>query len=255
MVVELGVEHDGGARPQAGQRAVGLVGLRHDEPAARRRARSRRAGAPSPPIRNVGSSPHSASTYAISALVLVLPCAPATQMPSAEATMSASTSARWRTRRPRLRAAASSGSSSATALETITSMSAVQVRGIVADLRVDALGAQLLDRRRGSDRSPRPCGRGPAARARCPTCRRRRRPSGAPRRSRAAPREAQELARDGRGGVGPRTAEHAAAHVLRAGPACRAARRRASSGARRRAPRRSTITAPPAPAKCSAFAR
>ena len=81
----------------------------------------------------------------------------------------------------------------------------VQVRGIVTDLRVDALGAQLVDRGGGAI----------ASRDRAAVALQHARDArhagatdahqvdlGAHVRS---PREAQELACDGRGGIGPRT--------------------------------------------------
>ena len=62
VVVELGVEHDGRARPQPRERAVRLVGLGHDVAGRGPRARSMPSCGTVPPTRNVGSSPHSAST-------------------------------------------------------------------------------------------------------------------------------------------------------------------------------------------------
>ncbi len=70
-----------------------------------------------PPTTKVGSAPSSASTKAIMPLVVVLPCEPATAMPSPAATISASRSARWCSVRPSLRASTSSGSSDGTAPE------------------------------------------------------------------------------------------------------------------------------------------
>jgi hypothetical protein len=84
----------------------------------------RRAFEPSarawPPTITVGSSPAWPNTAAIMAVVLVLPCEPATATPSLTRISSPSISARGMTGMPRARAASSSGLSGRTALETTT---------------------------------------------------------------------------------------------------------------------------------------
>ena len=70
-----------------------------------------------PPITAVGSSPARSSTIAIIDVVLVLPCAPATAMPSRSRISSASISARGMTGTCRARASTSSGLSGRTADE------------------------------------------------------------------------------------------------------------------------------------------
>ncbi len=68
--------------------------------------------------------------------------------PSPEATMSASTSERWRTRRPCRRARRRAPARLVDRARDDQLHAGPQVRGIVPDARIDALGAQLLDGRR-----------------------------------------------------------------------------------------------------------
>ncbi len=84
----------------------------------------RRAFAPAasslPPITKVGSRPPSASTLAVSEVVVVLPWVPATATPRLKRISSASISARGTTGMRCARASSSSGLSSRMALETTT---------------------------------------------------------------------------------------------------------------------------------------
>ena len=173
VMVEVDVQQHRDLGSERGDRAVGLVAL-DDEPALPRAARCRRAAAISPPIRNAGSSPSRSRQKAIIAVVVVLPCAPATTIERRSDTSSASRSARGRpSTRP------------ANAVETYDLPAGGRRRRLGRDRHVD-VREQMGEVRRlvavPAARPPRPT-RARAARTR--SCRRRR-----SRRSRAAYRRA-----------------------------------------------------------------
>ncbi len=75
----------------------------------------------SPPMKKAGSAPSPRSAQASIAVVVVLPCVPATAISRFSPHSSASSSPRRRRSWPRSRASASSGLSAPIAVETITS--------------------------------------------------------------------------------------------------------------------------------------
>ena len=79
-----------------------------------------------PPITKVGSKPPLANTLAVSEVVVVLPCVPATAMPWRKRINSVSMMARGTTGICRARAASTSGLSLPTAVETTTTSALVR---------------------------------------------------------------------------------------------------------------------------------
>ena len=149
VVVELGVEHDGGAWSQSGQRAVGFVGLRHDEPAAadaRIRAELGHRAADQERRLLAALRQHEGDQCARARL--------AVRPGHADAVGRGHDVGQHVGPVTYAQPAAARGSQ----LRLVVGDRArdddlhvpVQVRGIVADLRVDALGAQLLDRGGGA---------------------------------------------------------------------------------------------------------
>ena len=86
--------------------------------------------------------------------VVVLPCAPATQIERRDATISASSWARWRRGRPSSRAASSSGSSAAIADETTTSIPGLEVHGVMPDRDGHAEAREALEYTDGARSQP-----------------------------------------------------------------------------------------------------
>ena len=91
-----------------------------------------------PPMTAVGSSPARSSISATIDVVVVLPCAPATAMPTRRRISSASISARGMTGTCRARASATSGLSAAIADDTTTTSASPTWRRVVAGHDADA---------------------------------------------------------------------------------------------------------------------
>ena len=157
VVIELGVEHDRGLRPQARQRAVRLVGLGDHEP--------------SPADAGVGAELRHVAADQERRLLAALGEHVRDQRGRARLAVSprdADAVARRHDVGQHVGAVAHPQAPAARSYELGLVLGdgarddhlhvAVQVRRIVAHAHVDALGAQLLDRRRRSDRIPRPCG-------------------------------------------------------------------------------------------------
>ena len=106
-----------------------------------------------PPIAKDGSAPACSSAVAIIADVVVLPCAPATATASRSTMSAASASDRCSTRRPALTRAGELGVGLPDGGRDDERVDAVDERGVVTDVHVDAGRAQ---RRAGPDRRRRP---------------------------------------------------------------------------------------------------